>query len=396
MSYNPEFKILEKIGEGQFSQVYRARWINAPISLVASHHEHQPPIVNPRHSLPNSRRPSLEASMMLNGASTSTCAGAGTSSHQQTTLIATNGFQNEQTQKHCQADMILGEKDVALKRIKFCDIPNSRERTDLFKEVQLLQQLKHPNIINYSISFVEGNELYIVLELADGGDLSKLIRYFQRKNELLTERSITKYYIQICSAVKYIHSKRILHRDIKPANIFMTSDGCVKLGDFGHGRFFGQNTRAAHSIVGTFYYMSPERIQESGYSFSSDIWSLGCILYELITLHSPFSIILNHQHATQVQRQQQEQARMNGDQQRQQPTNQQQQEQQNPYNLQWLIDRIMRAEYPSLDAYTNISMKLRQLAVHCLKPNPDDRPGMDYMCAAVEEAYRLQRMQIRS
>lgn len=85
-----------------------------------------------------------------------------------------------------------------------------------------------------------------------------------------------------------MHARRMMHRDIKPSNIMVTPDGSLKLGDLGLSRHFSSRTMQAVSVVGTPYYMSPEAIRGHPYDFSSDIWSLGCLIYELITLHNPF------------------------------------------------------------------------------------------------------------
>lgn len=85
-----------------------------------------------------------------------------------------------------------------------------------------------------------------------------------------------------------MHDKRIMHRDLKPANIFISQDSSLKIGDLGLGRIFGSETLEAYSKVGTPLYMSPELIKDTGYNMNADVWSLGCICYELAELNSPF------------------------------------------------------------------------------------------------------------
>ena len=100
---------------------------------------------------------------------------------------------------------------------------------------------------------------------------------------------VLDWFLQICLAVKYCHSKRLLHRDIKTQNIFLTSTGVVKLGDFGISRILQNTFDCAHTFVGTPYYLSPELVQEKPYNTQSDVWAMGVVLYELLAHRHPFN-----------------------------------------------------------------------------------------------------------
>uniref|UniRef100_A0AC35F778 Protein kinase domain-containing protein n=1 Tax=Panagrolaimus sp. PS1159 TaxID=55785 RepID=A0AC35F778_9BILA len=177
---------------------------------------------------------------------------------------------------------------VALKKIQ-TDCLDKKYYDLCKKEVQLLNKIDSQNVISCYDSFSENNFLYVSLEYADRGDLEKFIIKMRTRGRLFSERTIWYYFHQICNGLKDMHNKRILHRDLKPANIFMNSRGEVKIGDLGLSRLFSANTMLAQTRVGTEYYMAPERNIKGGYNYKSDIWSLGCLLYELCTFRSPFN-----------------------------------------------------------------------------------------------------------
>ncbi|KAM8784584.1 serine/threonine-protein kinase Nek3-like [Rhynchonycteris naso] len=172
----------------------------------------------------------------------------------------------------------------AMKEIR---LPKSFSATqDSRKEAVLLAKMKHPNIVAFKESFEAEGYLYIVMEYCDGGDLMQKIQH--QKGKLFPENMILNWFTQMCLGVNHIHKKHVLHRDIKSKNIFLTQNGKVKLGDFGSARLLSSTMAFACTYVGTPYYVPPEIWENMPYNNKSDIWSLGCILYELCTLKHPF------------------------------------------------------------------------------------------------------------
>lgn len=186
------------------------------------------------------------------------------------------------------AERITDGMQVALKNIKIFDVVDPKQRDKCLKEVRLLQSLDHPNIIKYLNSFIVDNELLIAIEWAERGDLKRIIKRAQAEESVIEESRVWEYLFQMAGALQHMHERRIMHRDLKPANIMITADGSLKLGDLGLGRSLSSQTLEAYSRVGTPLYMSPEVLKSEGYDWKSDVWSLGCIVYELMALRSPF------------------------------------------------------------------------------------------------------------
>ncbi|XP_061774123.1 serine/threonine-protein kinase Nek5-like [Nerophis ophidion] len=164
---------------------------------------------------------------------------------------------------------------------------SSREKEAAKKEVGLLSSMEHSNIVSFLCSFQDGGSLCIVMEFCDGGDLMRKINL--QRGVFFAEQQVLDWFVQICLGLKHIHDRKILHRDIKSQNIFLTERGRkVKLGDFGIARMLNNTMELARTCVGTPHYLSPEICESRPYNNKTDIWSLGCVLYQLCTLRLPF------------------------------------------------------------------------------------------------------------
>ncbi|XP_034565573.1 serine/threonine-protein kinase Nek1 [Notolabrus celidotus] len=209
---------------------------------------------------------------------------------------------------------------------------SSKERQESRKEVAVLANMSHPNIVQYKESFEEGGCLYIVMDYCEGGDLFKKIN--SQKGVLFTEEQISNWFVQICLALKHVHDRKILHRDIKSQNIFLTKDGTVQLGDFGIARVLNSTVELARTCIGTPYYLSPEICENKPYNNKSDIWALGCVLYEMCTLKHAFEA----------------------------------------GNMKNLVLKIIRGSYPPVSVH--YSQELRSLLGQLFKRNPRERPSV--------------------
>ncbi|KAJ0032191.1 hypothetical protein NQD34_002272 [Periophthalmus magnuspinnatus] len=224
---------------------------------------------------------------------------------------------------------------------------SSKERQESRKEVAVLANMSHPNIVQYKESFEEGGCLYIVMDYCEGGDLFKRIN--SQKGLLFSEAQILDWFVQICLALKHIHDRKILHRDIKSQNIFLKKDGTVQLGDFGIARVLNSTVELARTCIGTPYYLSPEICENKPYNNKSDIWALGCVLYEMCTLKHAFEA----------------------------------------GNMKNLVLKIIRGSYPPVSVH--YSLELRSLLGQLFKRNPRERPSVSIILDKPFLSSRIER-----
>jgi serine/threonine protein kinase len=187
---------------------------------------------------------------------------------------------------HLVKDLQTGRK-LVVKKIPMAAL-SDKERKEAGLEIQLLSKLSHPNVVQYVTSFLEDEVLHIVTAFCSGGDLAQVIKTRRDTKAYLDEEAILDIFIQLAMAVDYCHSLRVMHRDLKASNVFITRKNVVKLGDFGIAKMLDEDLNQARTVVGTPFYMSPEVCENKPYDFKSDVWAMGCILYELCTLEHAF------------------------------------------------------------------------------------------------------------
>ncbi|KAJ7594073.1 kinase-like domain-containing protein [Mycena floridula] len=209
--------------------------------------------------------------------------------------------------------LIFARKELNFERM------TERDRKQIVAEVNILKDLHHDHIVRYHDRYVdrEAGILYILMEYCGGGDLSTVIKQAIKHDRPIPEDTVWNYFMQLLLALQHCHHPnghgrngssggpagldadgkerraQILHRDLKPDNVFLDENNTVKLGDFGLSKALAQAS-FANTYVGTPYYMSPELMQEKAYDSKSDIWSLGCLIYELCALKPPFHEAQTH------------------------------------------------------------------------------------------------------
>ena len=220
----------------------------------------------------------------------------------------------------------------ALKKVKLKGL-SDKEKQNALNEVRILASVKSNFVISYKEAFIdeEDSSLCLIMEYADKGDLYQKITQFKKMGCLIEEIDVWRIFIQMTKGLKALHDLKILHRDLKSANIFLFSDGSAKIGDLNVSKVVYKGL--GYTQTGTPYYASPEVWKDQPYDNKSDIWSLGCVTFEMLALRPPFRA----------------------------------------ENMEKLYNKVIHGQYGKIsDSY---SQDIKEIINFMLKVNPQDRPS---------------------
>jgi serine/threonine protein kinase len=178
-------------------------------------------------------------------------------------------------------------KYYAMKMIKGYSLSPS-DKISIVNEINIMAKHSCDYLIKFYEVFPYNQDFCIIMEYAINKDLRSMIKSYKSKRKQLSKNQILKWFKQLCIGVKYLHSHNIIHRDLKPANVLIDSDFNLKIADFGISKITTEQNELAKTQIGSPIYMSPETVKNKWYDNKVDIWALGCILYELITLDCAF------------------------------------------------------------------------------------------------------------
>ena len=190
-------------------------------------------------------------------------------------------------------------KVYAMKEIKAERYSNDSQRIEVQKEIKLLENLDHPNIITYFSSFNENGNFYIITEYLNGGNLQNILNLSKENGKYISEEKLWDVLVQVLNGLGYLHYKKnIIHRDIKPDNILFDKDGNIKITDFGISAVnrddADENIKCHDTCIGPVQFMSPEMAQKEKYDFKSDIYMLGLTFYNLMSGELPQKNIIQN------------------------------------------------------------------------------------------------------
>ncbi|KAM4713209.1 serine/threonine-protein kinase PAK 5 isoform 2-T2 [Anableps anableps] len=171
-------------------------------------------------------------------------------------------------------------KQVAVKKM---DLRKQQRRELLFNEVVIMRDYHHENVVDMYNSYLVGDELWVVMEFLEGGALTDIVTHTR-----MNEEQIATVCLSVLRALSYLHTQGVIHRDIKSDSILLTSDGRIKLSDFGFCAQVSKEVPKRKSLVGTPYWMAPEVISRIPYGTEVDIWSLGIMVIEMVDGEPPY------------------------------------------------------------------------------------------------------------